>query len=1019
MIQSLHDILLTYKETKGLGYNNKPHELEVKFGTQNIVRISYIDYTHVLQKLQSCGFKCLNNVGQTQLKIMFDKNDYNIDSHLRVELLSKAAIQQYCKTNSLEGITDMQCIIKEKAKDKEGNEIQPIDKEDFNLRYTYQYEELVPSGSSIIMNVLENMTNLKKVFRYIHRLSFTKDGFPLRIDLSRIKTNRQSRGRLITSYDIKSSGLFENDELFEIEIEVVDYTDSMLMQKIKSSVKLVLSALQQTNFPISYPEQNQVYKDYLDLIGINNKKVNPIYFIGPSSLTLQHDNLSSDNPINILNDYTVTDKADGMRKLLYIHSSKKIYFINTNMGIEFTGSVVKTDKFINTILDGEHILRNKDGHYINLFAIFDIYFLDGKNVRNKVFITEGTTLKENMRLYLLMNVVKELEITKLGGGNPTFSIRHKKFYSTGNGVSIFDACRQVFDNVYDYNTDGLIFTPKLIYVGSNDSKTEGKMQKTTWNYSFKWKPPEYNTIDFLVSTKKDKHGKDIILYKFDSGTNMQNTNINQFKPLILRVGYNQLKHGYLNPCQTMLDEMWGHSHEKIEYKPVPFYPTEPYDNKAHLCEILLKKNSDGIFVMKTKEGDIFEDNMIVEFAYDDDGWIPLRVRYDKTEQYRRGEQNYGNAYHVANSNWHSIHNPISKDMLITGNNIPDITSTVYYNSNTNKTMTKDLRNFHNQGIKKKLLSMVAKDKDILIDLAVGKGGDLHKWHAEKLDFVLGIDNSLDNIVNSIDGACARYLNIKKKYKYFTRALFLKGNSSRNIKNGDAFDNQKNKGIIRAIFGSGKKNLLDKAVSRQYGKAINGFDITSCQFALHYFFENSDILKGFLRNVVECTKIGGYFIGTCYDGEKIFNMLQTKTIGQQITLIKDETKIWELTKQYNKDYFLPDETSLGYGIDIYQESINKSFREYLVNFSFLRKIMLLYGFNLVDNLGIKSIDSFESLWNNQPLSNEEKQISFLNNYFIFKKISDVDIVNIEKIVFKNINKTSKAIKIKRIQLVKKT
>ena len=155
-----------------------------------------------------------------------------------------------------------------------------------------------------------------------------------------------------------------------------------------------------------------------------------------------------------------------------------------------------------------------------------------------------------------------------------------------------------------------------------------------------------------------------------------------------------------------------------------------------------------------------------------------------------------------------------------------------------------------------------------------------------MDFVLGIDNSLDNIVNSIDGACARYLNIKKKYKYLTRALFLKGNSSRNIKNGDAFDNQKNKGIIRAIFGSGPKDSLDKAVARQYGKAMSGFDITSCQFALHYFFENSDILKGFLRNVAECTKIE-VFIGTCYDGENVFNMLVKK--GDKIRIHKDETK----------------------------------------------------------------------------------------------------------------------------------
>ena len=79
MSHTLQDILSIYKDTEGVGYNKKPHELEVKFGTQHIDRISYIDYNNVMQKLASCGFKCLNKIGTTQLKIMFDNNDYNID----------------------------------------------------------------------------------------------------------------------------------------------------------------------------------------------------------------------------------------------------------------------------------------------------------------------------------------------------------------------------------------------------------------------------------------------------------------------------------------------------------------------------------------------------------------------------------------------------------------------------------------------------------------------------------------------------------------------------------------------------------------------------------------------------------------------------------------------------------------------------------------------------------------------------------------------------------------------------
>ena len=37
------------------------------------------------------------------------------------------------------------------------------------------------------------------------------------------------------------------------------------------------------------------------------------------------------------------------------------------------------------------------------------------------------------------------------------------------------------------------------------------------------------------------------------------------------------------------------------------------------------------------------------------------------------------------------------------------------------------------------------------------------------------------------------------------------------------------------------DILGEGVYRQYGKGINGFNISSCQFALHYFCETEEIL----------------------------------------------------------------------------------------------------------------------------------------------------------------------------------
>ena len=53
---------------------------------------------------------------------------------------------------------------------------------------------------------------------------------------------------------------------------------------------------------------------------------------------------------------------------------------------------------------------------------------------------------------------------------------------------------------------------------------------------------------------------------------------------------------------------------------------------------------------------------------------------------------------------------------------------------------------------------------IIGTLPKGKGGDFPKWIAAKLSFVFGIDIAKDNIENRLDGACARFLTYRKKFK---------------------------------------------------------------------------------------------------------------------------------------------------------------------------------------------------------------------------------------------------------------
>jgi hypothetical protein len=272
----------------------------------------------------------------------------------------------------------------------------------------------------------------------------------------------------------------------------------------------------------------------------------------------------------------------------------------------------------------------------------------------------------------------------------------------------------------------------------------------------------------------------------------------------------------------------------------------------------------------------------------------------------------------------------------------------------------------------------------------------------------------------MDGACARYLNMRKETKNMPYALFVNGNSSYNIRNGSAMLNEKAIQITKAVFGEGSSDpeKIGAGVARQYGKGTDGFNISSCQFAIHYMFESIDTLQGFLRNVAECTKLNGYFIGTCYDGKEVFKMLKNKKTGEGVQVNADGKKIWEVIKEYKSDIFEDEASSVGYKINVYQESINQYIPEYLVNFDYLERIMEDYGFKLVEreeahNMGLpegsgmfremfyKMTDEIkrnkykEKDYKDAPnMSASEKQISFLNRYFVFKKVRYVNTTKVE-------------------------
>ena len=1056
-------------------------ELEVRFGTRKTKshgqkHTTKSDYDSVVKNLKAMDFTCDNVMGEYLMRIgyMFvNKAGRKDRSNVRVELNGHHVVKAYCEKESLQKIFDnsvlaksvefvkKEYMTKNDETDANGRPVRifPYDSDDFGFRVALQTEKKMSISLPYIRSVVDDWDNTEKTFRYIKRFRFRHAEYPIFCDMSIVKSSRFGQ----THHILEESGVFKNLETYEIELEVdnsrVDaFVERVgapgLLDAIKKTIKVVLQGLQDTKFPVSYGEIDQVITDYgRTVLGNTGTNANITHknFIGPSSITLQTKNLvekkdSSIDLPNVRENYTVTDKADGDRNMCYITDSGKIYLIDSNMRAKFTGSTTNEKKLKNSLLDGELIMYNKDGHQINLFAAFDIYFVGGKDVRNNPFmsntiaISSGDKTNNQRTIYRYTLLKQVMDLMKPSCVAPTsmnqmrFVI--KLFEVTTAKKSIFECCKSVMDRInhesYTYETDGLIFTP------SNDPLPLINY-KRTWEKSFKWKPPKFNTIDFLISYSKTDKDEDVVRTRYTDGTGTASgmgmgmgAGGGDYKEIRLLCGFNQghKDHGYMNPCQMVIDDkLPDHSVAgsgtgstgRGNYEPMPFYPTNPYDANASICNIMIKQDINGVDRLFTTEGDVIENNTIVEFAYDNERetawkWVPLRVRHDKTHQFKMGMNNFGNSYNVANSNWQSIHNPVTESMITTGRDIPDeqVDDDVYYNKVSGKTNTRALRDFHNMFIKRLLIMSATKPGGTLMDFAVGKAGDFPKWIAAKQSFVYGVDVSRDNIEHKLDGACARYLNYKKENSNTPYALFVEGDSGKHIKSGEASDDATHNRVNAAVFGTGPKDkaVLGPGVYRQYGIGKDGFDVTSCQFAFHYFLEKKDIFKTFLRNVSECTKVGGYFIGTCYDGETIFNLLADKDKGDGVAIFKNERKIWEIKKGYDEDTFPSDSSSIGYEVSVFQDSINQSIPEYLVNFSYVERIMSTYGFEVVGSEDAKKIGMpsgvgmFKELYSHMKselnankiqkrnigssldMSDEEKKVSFLNKYFIFKKIRQV-------------------------------
>ena len=851
----------------------------------------------------------------------------------RVSVPRLEAIHKLVASNSFK---ELPLTVERKQRYYESNSGKPdvLDVPDASVRFTLRSE------TPIRKDWEGNPSDPKAHVRLIHRKSFKTANELFRIDFSMVKTRPMNSKQSLRD-------MIKQPHSYELEIEFVR-KDTQIENKLVTSeflrlITTISQAFYESPFLLSISDMQKYQQEF---------KMTPNIFFSP--VTLVRRELNPENPHNITKGYTVTNKADGERSGLYVARDRKLLKISPQHKVTWTGITANTDSHVGDFIDGEYIPQK------NLFCIFDVYRFRGRDTKNLPLMkSDEDTLKNplNSRLGCAKLFIEDLRTQFTM--NPTLNPMRieTKLFLAGDGVAMEEAIQTLLNTEFEYETDGLIFTPRHSPVAPSDDR-----RGRTWLRVYKWKPPHMNTIDFLIKISPEQ--------TFDPSTQSA---AKKGELYVSRTPGDDVVY----PRETMTGEYVPRKlpdelrkvAEMNTRIPSVFQPDVPRDPDAY--QILVPVNERGLTV--DLSGNRVEDNTIVECSFDMETrrWNIMRTRYDKTYQYRvLREPQYGNDIATANSIWTSIHVPVSEQMIKTFvTTPPDDTyeDDMYYRDDLKRTtrIFADVYDFHNR-IKDDLYKNNIKKGDTLLELAVGRAGDLLKWKRTQPAKVVGVDISLSNITSPTQGAAVRYLNDKIKHPrdHLPPCLFVQGDMT-------AYPLLDQEDKYMAIL-TGKETAPTKYLAQFEG--LNKFDIISCQFALHYACESEETFRAFAKNLQKYGK--ETFFGTCSDGQQIYSLL----VGKKTHLFGSGKQI---AGEYTKEYMDKDSWSEEFGlpVKVNLESFDKPAVEYLVPFKKVTDILEEHGYELQES---KLFSELYTSQTNFVFTPDQQTFSFLNRTFVFKR-----------------------------------
>lgn len=288
--------------------------------------------------------------------------------------------------------------------------------------------------------------------------------------------------------------------------------------------------------------------------------------------------------------------------------------------------------------------------------------------------------------------------------------------------------------------------------------------------------------------------------------------------------------------------------------------------------------------------------------------------------------------------------------------------------------------------------------------------------------VLGVDENEPAVLQAYEKLANMARRVRNRSVDLPRVVFVHGDLTRPL-DADAVASTSNVSLRRVAQSVWRFTDVpaDPKLRDIAGMGDLPFDVVSCMFAIHYFFESAALLDVFIGHLERALKPGGVFVGACMDGAAVHELLRTagapdpdlNRVAVSGADAAAKKVSWRIVSDYGERGFEPGADNFGMRVLAFIDNINKETPEFLVDFAALTRRLLQRGIRLLNKgeLGEAGMSASSALFSQVheavdwrkvaanadgtqspyeasnaaligKMTESDKRFSFVNRYFMF-------------------------------------